>query len=126
MDACRHGGMTELDEAELTDGQGPALSTHRTQQSYEGYAKHAAKRMLSATRMHHAHRPAERNEPGIPFRNHLNCEIIGTVGAAVLSWETFPIPLGPTDMVSSALHSVSFGQPAPKYTRCDRAYASCK
>jgi hypothetical protein len=23
LDACRHGGMTELEEAELTDGQGP-------------------------------------------------------------------------------------------------------
>jgi hypothetical protein len=28
--ACRHGGMTELEEAELTDGQGRALSAHRT------------------------------------------------------------------------------------------------
>jgi hypothetical protein len=55
--------MTELEEAELTDGQGHALSTHKTQQSYEGYAK----RMLSATRKRHAHRLAEQNEPGIPF-----------------------------------------------------------
>jgi hypothetical protein len=31
FDACRHGGMTELEEAELTDGQGRALSAHRTQ-----------------------------------------------------------------------------------------------
>jgi hypothetical protein len=31
--------MTELEEAELTDGQGRALSAHRTQQSYIGYAK---------------------------------------------------------------------------------------
>ena len=51
--------MTELEEAELTDGQGRALSTHRTQQSYEGYAKRTAKRMLSATRKRHAHRLAE-------------------------------------------------------------------
>lgn len=58
MDACRHGGMTELEEAELTDGQGRALSTHKTQQSYEGYAKRTAKRMLSATRKRHAHRLA--------------------------------------------------------------------
>ena len=27
LDACRHGGMTELEEAELTDGQGRALLT---------------------------------------------------------------------------------------------------
>jgi hypothetical protein len=31
LDACRHGGMTELEEAQLTDGQGRALSGHRTQ-----------------------------------------------------------------------------------------------
>jgi hypothetical protein len=58
LDACRHGGMTELEEAELTDGQGRALSTHKTQQSYEGYAKRTAKRMLSATRKRYAHRLA--------------------------------------------------------------------
>ena len=29
LDACRHGGMTELEEAELTDGQGRALSHTR-------------------------------------------------------------------------------------------------
>jgi hypothetical protein len=29
LDACRHGGMTELEEAELTDGQGRALSGDR-------------------------------------------------------------------------------------------------
>jgi len=58
LDACRHGGLTELEEAELTDGQGRALSTHKTQQSYEGYAKRTSKRMLSATRKRYAHRLA--------------------------------------------------------------------
>jgi hypothetical protein len=67
LDACRHGGMTELEEAELTDGQGRALSTHKTQQSYEGYAKRTAKRMLSATRKRHAHRLA--NEQGASVQN---------------------------------------------------------
>jgi hypothetical protein len=56
LDACRHGGLTELEEAELTDGQGRALSTHKTQQSYEGYAKRTAARMLSATRKRYAHK----------------------------------------------------------------------
>ena len=32
LDASRHGGMTELEEAALTDGQGRALSAHRSQQ----------------------------------------------------------------------------------------------
>ena len=66
FDACRHGGMTELEEAELTDGQGRALSAHRTQQSYAGYAKRTAKRMLAATR-----KPMridwQRTNRGIPF-----------------------------------------------------------
>ena len=39
LDACRHGGMTELEEAELTTGQGRALSGHRTDRAYGGYAK---------------------------------------------------------------------------------------
>ncbi len=70
LDACRHGGMTELEEAELTDGQGRALSTHKTQQSYEGYAKRTAKRMLSATRKRHAHRLAgQQNETGVSVQN---------------------------------------------------------
>lgn len=55
LDACRHGGMTELEEAELTEGQGRALSAHRTKESYAGYAKRSAPRMLSATRKRHAH-----------------------------------------------------------------------
>jgi hypothetical protein len=38
LGACRHGGMTELEEAELTDGQGRALSAHKCR-AYEGYAK---------------------------------------------------------------------------------------
>ena len=44
LDACRHGGMTELEEAALTDGQGRALSAHKSQQAYEGYAKRTMER----------------------------------------------------------------------------------
>ena len=50
LDACRHGGMTELEEAELTDGQGRALSGHKTVQAYAGYAKQTLERALPATR----------------------------------------------------------------------------
>jgi hypothetical protein len=67
FDACRHGGMTELEEAELTEGQGRALSAHRTQQSYAGYAKRTEARMLSATRKRHAHRLA--NEMATSVQN---------------------------------------------------------
>jgi hypothetical protein len=48
LDACRHGGMTELEEAELTDGQGRALSAHKSR-AYEGYAKRTMERALAAT-----------------------------------------------------------------------------
>lgn len=57
LDACRHGGMTELEEAELTDGQGRALSAH-TNRAYEGYAKRTMERALAATRKRYAHRLA--------------------------------------------------------------------
>lgn len=67
LDACRHGGMTELEEAELTDGQGRALSAHKSQQAYEGYAKRTMERALSATRKRHAHRLA--NAQGTSVQN---------------------------------------------------------
>jgi hypothetical protein len=77
LDACRHGGMTELEEAELTDGQGRALSAHKSR-AYEGYAKRTMERALAATRKRHAHRIASlpdaqgtefRNEAPTEFRN---------------------------------------------------------
>jgi hypothetical protein len=66
LDACRHGGMTELEEAELTDGQGRALSAHKSR-AYEGYAKRTMQRALAATRKRYAHRLA--NETETKFRN---------------------------------------------------------
>ena len=65
LDACRHGGMTELEEAELTDGQGWALSAHKTKESYAGYAKRTAPRMLAATRKRHAHNLANQTATSI-------------------------------------------------------------
>jgi len=65
FDACRHGGMTELEEAELTDGQGRALSAHRTQRAYIGYAKRTVRRVLAATRKRHAHRLANETATGV-------------------------------------------------------------
>jgi hypothetical protein len=47
--------MTELEEAELTTGQGRALSGHRTDRAYEGYAKLTRERALAATRKRRAH-----------------------------------------------------------------------
>jgi hypothetical protein len=67
LDACRHGGMTELEEAELTDGQGRALSGHRTQRAYQGYAKQSLARALPATRKRYAHALA--NAQGTTVQN---------------------------------------------------------
>lgn len=67
LDACRHGGMTELEEAGLTDGQGRALSGHRTQRAYQGYAKRTLERALPATRKRYAHRLAK--STGTNFQN---------------------------------------------------------
>lgn len=67
LDACRHGGMTEIEEAELTEGQGRALSGHKTSQAYRGYAKETFERALAATRKRHAHRLA--NAAGTSFQN---------------------------------------------------------
>lgn len=75
LDACRHGGLTELEEAELTDGQGRALSAHRTQLSYIGYAKRTEPRVLAATRKRYAHRRANQlatkiqNDPNSVIQN---------------------------------------------------------
>jgi hypothetical protein len=70
--------MTELEEAALTEGQGRALSGHKTAQAYRGYAKETFDRALSATRKRHAHRLANetatnvRNEGRIGFRNEIS------------------------------------------------------
>ena len=61
--------MTELEEAELTDGQGRALSAHKSR-AYEGYAKRTMERAIAATRKRHAHRiAASSNAQGTEFRN---------------------------------------------------------
>lgn len=65
LDACRHGGMTELEEAELTTGQGRALSGHRTDRAYSGYAKATMERALAATRKRHAYRLANENSTSV-------------------------------------------------------------
>lgn len=58
LDQARHGGMTELEESGLTEGQGKAISTHRTS-AYQVYAKETEERVLSATlkRFGHSERP---------------------------------------------------------------------
>lgn len=56
LDACRHGGMTELEEAEIEETQGRALSGHRSARSYRGYAKMTKRRAMGPTKRRIAHR----------------------------------------------------------------------
>lgn len=53
LDKCRHGGMTELEESGLTEGQGRVLSKRKT--AYRGYAKETEKRVLEATKKRFGH-----------------------------------------------------------------------
>ena len=110
LDACRHGGMTELEEAQLTEGQGRALSAHRTKESYHGYAKRTFTRALGATRKRRAHvlanavanaartaiqnadaEPLQNGVPGVPrskasFRR--KCKPLASGwGARIRTWE---------------------------------------
>jgi hypothetical protein len=51
LDACRHGGMTELAETELTEEQEMSLSGHRTPEAKRRYVNKTAKlRQLAAER----------------------------------------------------------------------------
>ena len=56
LDACRHGGMTELEEAGLTEGEGMALSAHKQAKVYHNYAKRTQVRALGASRKRRAFR----------------------------------------------------------------------
>lgn len=50
VDKARHGGMTEIEEMGLTEGQGRALSKHKTGTAYRVYAKETERRVLEATK----------------------------------------------------------------------------
>jgi hypothetical protein len=74
LDACRHGGMTELEEGAQTEGQGRALSGHKTAQAYRGYAKETFDRALSATRKRHAHRLANTQSTSIQNEGQISVQ----------------------------------------------------
>jgi hypothetical protein len=74
--------MTELEEAELTDGRGHARSAHRTLQSYAGYAKRTKKRMLAAAHKRHAYRLANETTKAAANETATSCQ---NKGAKVLS-----------------------------------------
>lgn len=56
LDACRHGGLTELGDAEVTEAEGMATSGHTTPSAYRGYVKKTSAQRLSAARKRRAWR----------------------------------------------------------------------
>lgn len=55
LDAARHGGITELEEAGLTEGEGRALTKHRTASAYRRYPKETELKVLNATKKRFGH-----------------------------------------------------------------------
>jgi hypothetical protein len=62
LDACRHGGMTELGDAELTEQGVMTLSGHKTAQAARLYVKRTRTQRLTAARKRRSW--VEANEPG--------------------------------------------------------------
>lgn len=54
LDACRHGGMTELGDAEIFEQGVMALSGHRTPSAARGYLKRTETQRLAASRKRRA------------------------------------------------------------------------
>ena len=54
MTACRHGGMTELGDAELTEQGVMSLSGHRTPDAARGYVKKTDMQRLAAAKKRRA------------------------------------------------------------------------
>jgi len=50
LDACRHGGMTELGDAELTEQGVMTLSGHKTPEAARGYVKRTERQRITAAR----------------------------------------------------------------------------
>ena len=50
MDACRHGGMTELGDAEATEQEIMSASGHRSPEAARVYVKRTEKQRISAVR----------------------------------------------------------------------------
>ena len=50
MDACRHGGMTELGDAELTEQGIMSLSGHKSPEAARVYVKRTEKQRVAAAR----------------------------------------------------------------------------
>jgi hypothetical protein len=84
LDACRHGRMTELEEAELTEGQGRALSAHSHTRELCGICEtNRGPYVLSATRKRHAHMLA--NQLAISVQNAADDSVQNEKSAKAIS-----------------------------------------
>jgi hypothetical protein len=54
----RHGGLTELGDADLTDAQIRAVSSHKSSKVLTRYVKRTEKQIVEATKKRRAGRPA--------------------------------------------------------------------
>jgi hypothetical protein len=64
LTACRHGGMTELGDAKLTEQGIITLSAHTTPDAARGYVKKTERQRLAAARKRRAWVEQERIEAG--------------------------------------------------------------
>lgn len=55
LDACRHGGLTELGDSGVTEQEGMAASMHKTPQALRLYVKRTEGQRLSAARKRRAY-----------------------------------------------------------------------
>ena len=71
LDACRHGGMTELEEAELTQGRGGHSRATEPIVPIPGTPNAPMDRALAPTRKRHAHAGCRQagNAPATKFQN---------------------------------------------------------
>ena len=65
LTACRHGGMTELGDAEMTEQQVMALSGHRTPEAARLYVKRTDAQRITAARRRRAWVEEERKDDKI-------------------------------------------------------------
>ena len=69
MEACRHGGLTELGDAEVTEQEGMASSGHATPDSLRLYVKRTARQRASPARKRRILLALEKEQEGDKTQN---------------------------------------------------------
>jgi hypothetical protein len=88
LDACRHGGMTELGDSGVTEQGGMSLTGHSTPQAFRLYVKRTETQRMIAARQRRAW--VDANEPGSQVRitstkSQLADEVMGAIMRPVTS-----------------------------------------